>query len=92
MGIVSRHADAVSVLENVFLGGLIGVNELASEWVIAHNVFSGFTLSQSGVGGLAIAAFTESGTRAAGTRIEFNEIDTEPSRTTTVGSAPTSWS
>lgn len=77
IGITSRAAEDVSVLENVFLGGLIGVNDLTSGWVIGHNVFSGFTLSRSGLGGLAINASNPYGgtARRTGTRIEFNDMD-----------------
>jgi serine protease len=55
LGINSQFgANNVVVDSNSFLGGLGGIQLFGSGWTVTHNVFDGFTILSSGVGGFAI--------------------------------------
>jgi hypothetical protein len=55
LGIQSQFiTNNVVVDNNLFLGGLGGIEAFGSGWLVTHNVFEGFTILSSGVGGFGI--------------------------------------
>lgn len=59
LGIGSNlNANSITVEDNRFLGGLIGVNVNGTGWNVSHNVFEGFTIQSPPdcLGGVAIAS------------------------------------